>query len=201
MLRYLSTLDGFDEHAVQLIVSSRKNVSEQSLLKCMLKSFHLPSQLDRVDAYESLAMKIASNDQSGIRTIWVLDRPLATAARNATVLSSRFDSLRLVPVNATSGTLNHQVDQNGSASELSLGCLDPSETAQYVRTCLRDVGGPDDLFSPSAIVALHKYSGGKLGKVSQLACASMQRAFDLKCRQVTLGVVQFVTHRLDQNAA
>ncbi|MGB1925755.1 MAG: hypothetical protein ACPHL6_04450 [Rubripirellula sp.] len=201
ILRFLSSSNGFDGHAVQMALSPADASTKEALLESLQQSFQLSGKISFEDSLGDVSQRIALNESLGIQTIWILDRPSSGSVHLATQLAAQFSSLKLMIAGMGKGLGGERGDPQKSGDNISLGVLSYSETSEYIRGRLREVGGSEDLFSRSALVSLHDYSGGKIGVVSQLAEEAMRRAIELQYRQVTWSVVESMLQSTNERVA
>jgi len=207
----LSTLLGFfaDSHglgkqAVQMAVVGKDLYQKDCLLRVLMTAIGASGISGQHQAVCSAADKIALDHLAGIRSVLVLDRPLASAMEVAIELAGNCQQLHVL-IAGDSEVLDlvpSRVHQGNKIDlKSSLGCLSYAESLEFIRSSLREVGGADDVFSVSALDALFLCAGGRIGLISHLAYQSMQQAFEFRIRQVTLEVLESVLHTPVRQAA
>jgi type II secretory pathway predicted ATPase ExeA len=175
------------------------------LLSAIAEGFGLPGGRRKSETWSALGGHLAALDAQGLFPVVVIDEAQLLSGHAA------FDELRLLTnlsaddralvglVLIGQPELRERVQRKGGAAfaqrigvAYHVGPLDLAETAQYLDHRLAVAGRRGPLFTPAAVAALHRHSGGIPRRLNQLAASALLEGFGRDAAELDAPVIEAV---------
>jgi type II secretory pathway predicted ATPase ExeA len=180
------------------------------LLGAIAEGFGVRGARRKADAYSALAARLGELDEKDLFPVVIVDEAQLLSGRAA------YDELRLL-TNLTADDralvgllllgqpeLRERLHGRGGEAfaqrvgvAYHLGALDPEETGPYLAHRLRVAGREEPLFTPDAVEAVHRRTGGLPRRVNQLAASALLEAFGRDAHEVDAAIVEAAAADLD----
>jgi type II secretory pathway predicted ATPase ExeA len=173
------------------------------LLGAIAEGFGLPALRRKSETWSALGRHLAALDEAGQFPVVVIDEAQLLAGRAA------FDELRLLTNLAADDRaliglllvgqpeLRERVRQKGGEAfaqrvgiAYHVGALDEGETGRYLAHRLSVAGRPAPLFTPGAVAAIHRHSGGVPRRINQIAASALLEGFARELSELGAEVVE-----------
>lgn len=180
------------------------------LLGAIAGGFGVRGARRKADAYSALAERLAELDAQDLFPVVIVDEAQLLGGRAA------FDELRLL-TNLTADDralvglvllgqpeLRERLRSRGGEAfaqrvgvAYHLGALDREETGAYLAHRLRVAGREEPLFTPDAVEAVHRWTGGLPRRVNQVAASALLEAFGRDAGEIDAAIVEAAAADLD----
>ncbi len=180
------------------------------LLGAIAEGFGVRGTRRKADVYSALATRLGELDEQDLFPVVIVDEAQLLSGRGA------YDELRLL-TNLTADDralvgllllgqpeLRERLRGRGGEAfaqrvgvAYHLGALGPDETGAYLAHRLRVAGREEPLFTPDAVEAVHRRTGGLPRRVNQLAASALLEAFGRDAREVDAAIVEAAAADLD----
>jgi general secretion pathway protein A len=173
------------------------------LLGAIAQGFGVPERRRKSDTFAALAERFGRLDADGLFAVVIVDEAQLLAGRGA------YDELRLLTNLAADDRglvglvlvgqpeLRDRLRARGGEAFAQrvgvgyhLGALDEVETDGYLAHRLAVAGRADTLFTPDAVAAIHRATGGVPRRVNQLAASALLEGFARDAEVVDATVVE-----------
>jgi type II secretory pathway predicted ATPase ExeA len=179
------------------------------LLSAIAEGFGLPAARKKSETWSALANHLGTLDEAGQFPVVVIDEAQLLAGRAA------WDELRLLTNLAADDRplvglvlfgqpeLRERLRTQGGEPfaqrvgvAYHVGALDQAEVGEYLAHRLAVAGRTAPLFTPDAVAALHRHSGGLPRRVNQLAASALLEGFARDAARIDAAVIDAVAEDL-----
>ncbi|MEM8670613.1 MAG: hypothetical protein AAGG48_24015 [Planctomycetota bacterium] len=169
LLKYISTMRGLGDCAVDFLLSDARtwkhqNLAQHALVALNLETFRLPT-------LPQIREILQSNKHQGLKTIWVIDhvnRELSVALHEWSAQCPE-----MVIITGRSRPLVRAIDDTNS---IDLDLLSREDGIWMIERGLEHAGGDPSVFSRSASSRLHEVSQGRIGDMIAIAEYALHQA-------------------------
>lgn len=178
LLRHVQAMQGFDDCAAEVVLTSGTQASRRRVLCDLGKALGCAPATEVSDL---VLQSIAASGQQGVHLLWLIDRCGFGAARVAQDLASRYANLSVV-LGVAQG---RSIRLHRPALRFELAALTLADSRNYLNQAVLHAGGTESLFPEATVERIHAVTGGAIARISVIAESALGLAARYRIDRVT----------------